>query len=157
MYTFIYLLAWSLSCIASLHDLHCMAFVSTWFTWYKYYLLQSQESVIPSSGLRRQSVGSHDSPINPGSPILDDDSSGDQYKNCQYRSPIGSMGINAAFNSFPSPHHHHQSTALPHLATGMGYPSPSSMCPSSMYATQDSMCPGSVPPPPPPLGMPVWR
>lgn len=120
-------------------------------------LLQSQESGILSStpGPRRHSVESHDSPINPGSPILDDDSSGDQYKNCPYRSTIGSMGISAAFNSFPSPHHH-QSTSLPPLATGMGYPSQSSMCHASMYATQDStMCPSSVPQP---LGMPaVWR
>ena len=90
----------------------------------------------------------HDSPINPGSPLLDGDSSED-YKFRQ--PPICSMGISPAFNSFSNPPH--QSPPLPPLGGAMAYPSAAPLCPTPMYNSPDAC---SVAGPPPPLGMSVW-
>lgn len=126
-------------------------------------MLQSQESadgmLAQSTVPRRQSVSSHGSPIPPGSPILEEEPSADQYKICSYRPmvnpSINSLGMNsAAFNSFPTTPH--QSTPLS-MPCGVGYPSPhpATMCHTSpIYTAQDTMCPSGTTPP---LGLPMWK
>lgn len=108
----------------------------------KYQLLNSyllQNSMLPTPPApRRHSLDGHESPINPGSPLLDEDSSEDQYK---FRPPpIGSMGISPGFNSFSGPPH--QSPPLPSLGNAMGYPSPSPLCPTPMYNSPDACSAG---------------
>lgn len=118
---------------------------------------ESPDGLLPPQ--RQSSVSSHGSPIPPTSPIMEEEQPGEQYKVCNYRpTAIGSsspnFGMNAhpPFNSFSSSH---QPTTLPMpCGMGMGYPTPpSTMCPPSVYTSQDMMCQNGTSP----LSLPMWN